>query len=189
MWTYPDGERTAYWDGVIKANAFIPSSSSLSVPVGTIVMYGAATAPADWLLCDGASLLRAGTYADLFAVIGTTFGAADGTHFNVPDFRGIFPRGAGTSAKLTNANGVAFAGVLGTYQNDKMQGHYHNFYYSGGARGTVGPDNLCDVVNVGTGSTTNTRVKEALTDATNGTPRTGTETNPANLSVNFIIKY
>lgn len=39
------------------------------------------------ILCDGASYLRS-DYAALFAKVGTTYGAADGTHFNVPDARG-----------------------------------------------------------------------------------------------------
>lgn len=59
-------------------------------PVGGIILYGAASAPTGWLLCNGASLLRA-SYAALFAVIGTTFGSVDGTHFNVPDLTSIEP--------------------------------------------------------------------------------------------------
>jgi microcystin-dependent protein len=38
-------------------------------------------------LCYGQSLLRT-SYPDLFTAIGTTFGAADGTHFSLPDLRG-----------------------------------------------------------------------------------------------------
>ena len=67
-------------------------------PVGAITMYGAAASPVGWLLCNGASLLRAGTYADLFAVIGVTYGSADGTHFNVPNFASKFPRGVTAGA-------------------------------------------------------------------------------------------
>lgn len=54
------------------------------VPAGTIFAYGAAAAPAGFLLCDGTSVLRA-TYPNLFAAIGTTYGTVDGTHFNVPN--------------------------------------------------------------------------------------------------------
>lgn len=47
-----------------------------------------------FLLCDGSAVSRE-TYADLFAVIGTTFGEGDGsTTFNLPDFRGRFIQGA-----------------------------------------------------------------------------------------------
>lgn len=149
----------------------------ISSPVGSIVMYGASSAPTGWINCDGASLLRAGTYAALFAVIGTTYGSADGTHFNVPDFRGIFPRGSGTNGTLLDANGSSFVGILGTYQNDKTQGHKHN---NGAATG--GAD-------MGTGSgSQRVPTTTPIDDGVNGTPRTGTETNPANLGVNFIIK-
>lgn len=61
----------------------------------TISMFGGSSAPSGWLLCDGTSYLRA-TYPDLFTAIGTTYGSADGTHFNVPDLRGRVPIGVGT---------------------------------------------------------------------------------------------
>ncbi len=63
---------------------------------GMIVMWTTTSAPTGFVFCDGSSLLRAGTYAALFAVIGTTFGSVDGSHFNVPDFRGRVPVGVGT---------------------------------------------------------------------------------------------
>lgn len=56
------------------------------IVVGTVVMHAGVTAPALWKRCEGQSLLRA-TYPDLFTAIGTIYGAADGTHFNLPDFR------------------------------------------------------------------------------------------------------
>jgi len=55
-------------------------------------MFGASTPPTNFLACDGTSYSRT-TYSALFAVIGTSFGAVDGNSFNVPDFRGMFPRG------------------------------------------------------------------------------------------------
>lgn len=62
---------------------------------GEIRMYGGETVPTGWLLCDGAAVSRS-TYANLFNVIGTTYGAGDGTTtFNLPDFRGRSPLGRG----------------------------------------------------------------------------------------------
>ncbi len=155
-------------------------------PIGSIIMFGGATAPIGYVLCNNASLLRAGTYAGLFAVIGTIFGSVDGTHFNVPDMRGIFPRGAGTSGKLNNALGAAFAGVLGTYQNDKFQGHRHQLIDEGSGGSTLSSDitGTGDALDRDIGLITN-----VITDGTFGTVRAGNETNPANLGVNFIIKY
>ena len=58
------------------------------LPAGTISAWAAETAPANWLLCDGSPISRT-TYASLFAVIGTKFGAGDGTTtFNVPNLKG-----------------------------------------------------------------------------------------------------
>ena len=56
--------------------------------IGTIIQYGSDTIPEGWLLCDGSAVSRT-TYADLYAVIGTTFGAGNGsTTFNVPNLKG-----------------------------------------------------------------------------------------------------
>ena len=69
---------------------------SRAVPVGTIVMYGAATPPTEWLGCWGQEVSRT-TYAALFAVIGTLFGIGDGsTTFNVPNFNTTFAKGLGS---------------------------------------------------------------------------------------------
>jgi len=72
--------------------------------IGEIVTFAGATSPSvNFLLCDGTSYLRA-DYPDLFTVIGTTFGAVDSTHFNVPDLRGRIPIGVGTGTGLSTYN-------------------------------------------------------------------------------------
>lgn len=74
------------------------------LPVGVILPYGGGTAPTDWLLCDGAAVGRT-TYAGLFGVLGTLYGAGDGAStFNVPDLRGRVPVGVGTHTEV-NARG------------------------------------------------------------------------------------
>ena len=57
------------------------------MPAGTICAFAAASPPPGWLLCYGQSLLRT-DYPALFSIIGTTYGAVDGTHFTLPDLRG-----------------------------------------------------------------------------------------------------
>ena len=53
-------------------------------PTGTIIIWSAPTPPAGYLICDGSAISRT-TYARLFNVIGTTWGAGDGnTTFNLP---------------------------------------------------------------------------------------------------------
>lgn len=57
------------------------------IPGMGMLWYGAiASIPSLWAFCNGASLLRA-SYTDLFTNISTIWGAADGTHFNLPDLR------------------------------------------------------------------------------------------------------
>lgn len=69
--------------------------------IGEIILYGSDTPPAsNYLACDGSSVLRA-TWPDLFAVVGVTFGAVDGTHFNLPDLRGRVPMGDGAGVGLS----------------------------------------------------------------------------------------
>lgn len=54
-------------------------------PVGVIQMFAGTSAPAGYLLCDGAAVSRS-TYSALFAVVGTSFGAGNGsTTFNLPN--------------------------------------------------------------------------------------------------------
>ena len=68
----------------------IIASVSNSIPSGT-----------GWLLCNGQTVSRA-TYSGLFAIIGTSFGAGNGTTtFKLPDYRGKFLRGLGGNSGAT----------------------------------------------------------------------------------------
>lgn len=76
-------------------------------PTGIMQQFAGATAPIGWLLCDGAAVSRT-SYASLFAVVGTTYGAGDGsTTFNVPNMKDRVPVGAGTSHTLGATGGAA----------------------------------------------------------------------------------
>ena len=52
--------------------------------IGSVTWYAGADTPENYLLCDGSAVSRT-DYVDLFAVIGTTYGAGNGnTTFNLP---------------------------------------------------------------------------------------------------------
>ncbi|UQA22110.1 tail fiber protein [Stenotrophomonas sp. NY11291] len=73
------------WDGkgIWHAGNLNPASMANRIP-GQVIMFAGKTAPAGTLLCNGAAVSRT-TYADLFAAIGTLYGAGDGkTTFNLP---------------------------------------------------------------------------------------------------------
>lgn len=149
-------------------------SSSGAEVVGAIKMYGGAAAPTGYLLCDGTSYLRT-DYADLFTAIGTTYGSADATHFNVPDLRGRTPIGVGTGigggasgvglpAGGSALTAVALAGWKGeethTLITAEMPTHNHTVASSGdGGSGGVLTDRLptssFNTGNAGSGSAHN----------------------------------
>ena len=74
---------------------FIMTNISNSRTIGEIKFFPVDTPPAHTLVCNGGAVSRT-AYAELFAVLGTKYGAGDGsTTFNLPDLRGRFIRGTG----------------------------------------------------------------------------------------------
>jgi microcystin-dependent protein len=89
-----------------------------TVPVGTILMFGGATPPINWLACDGA-LLSTTTYAALFNVIQYAFGGS-GANFNLPNFAQRFPLGSGP-----NPIGQAGGSLSVTIATANLPAHSH----------------------------------------------------------------
>ena len=104
------------------ANHSSGSSESSGAVVGAIQMYGGATAPKGWLLCDGSAVSRT-TYAKLFEVLGTAYGEGDGsTTFNVPNLQGRFALGASANKAL----GVTGGEETHTLTTAEMPSHRHH---------------------------------------------------------------
>ena len=142
-----------------------------AVPVGSISMYAANTAPTGWLECNGGAVSRT-TYAGLFAAIGTVFGVGNGTTtFNVPDMRGEFARG------WDNSRGIDPARAFGSAQSGAIEAHVHS----------VTPPSASDDTGAGL-TTTGTGGAEAITPY-NTASTGGTETRPRNIALMFIIKF
>jgi len=93
---------------LIKMGSDTPYELHKIMPVGTMVLWGGtrASIPDRFIPCDGASLLRAGTFAELFDIIGTQFGSVDGTHFNAPDMDEQFGRGAPNASDSGGTGGA-----------------------------------------------------------------------------------
>lgn len=90
-----------------------------AAPPGLIGAFATLAVPAGWLKCNGAAISRT-AYAQLFAVLGTHYGAGNGsTTFNLPDARGEFIRG------LDEGRGVDPGRVLGSIQLSQNLSHTH----------------------------------------------------------------
>ncbi|MNR88483.1 Phage Tail Collar Domain protein [compost metagenome] len=88
--------------------------------VGSIWYFARENPPAGFLVCNGAAVSRT-NYSRLFSIIGTRFGAGDGsTTFNLPDLRGMFVRGWALGGYPTDPGRV-----LGSYQPDDFLSHNH----------------------------------------------------------------
>jgi len=153
---------------------------ALLVPSGVISAFGGTSAPTGYLICDGTSYLRS-SYPTLFSAIGTAYGTADVTHFNVPDLRGQFLRGvSGVSAndpdktsRIPSGFGGNSGNNVGSLQYYQIQSHSHTGKGLSGAGSAWLPGDS-------TGS------NDPSTNATQSTG--GSETRPLNIYVNYIIK-
>ena len=159
-----------------------------SVIAGTIQMWPTVTAPSGYLLCTGTAVSRS-TYATLFAVIGTTFGAGDGsTTFNLPNYSNRFPIGAGTIGALAATGGSKDAVVVSHTHAATVTdpGHAHSV----NAVGFSGAGSFA--LGFGGGQPQVTSTDSAVTNitvsnATVGDPATNANL-PPYLVINFIIK-
>lgn len=96
-------------DGINAAERLTQLAGGLaSVPTaqpGFLQPYAGSSAPSGWLMCDGSAISRT-QYANLFAVIGVTYGVGDNvTTFNIPDLRRRFPMGKSSSDTLGGTGG------------------------------------------------------------------------------------
>jgi len=149
------------------------------VPPGAVMAFAMASAPDGWLICDGRAVLRS-AFLNLFAAIGTTWGAGDSVStFNLPDFRGEFLRGGDLG------RGIDPGRAIGSWQADQFKSHTHS---DGVYQYLLKPpyaSSLTGTDNTGSGS-------EQAVGVGDGGPMLsvgGTETRPRNMAVLFCIKY
>ncbi len=104
------------------------ATAAISPFTGSMLMWPTATPPTGFLLCNGQTASRA-AYAALFAIVGTLFGAGDGsTTFTLPDYRDRMPVGAGTTYS---------ANSLGGSKDSSLPSHNHTMATAGAATGAI----------------------------------------------------
>lgn len=138
-----------------------------TIPAGAVVYVAQNTAPTGFLKANGAAVSRT-TYAALFAAIGTTFGAGNGTTtFTLPDLRGEFLRG------WDDGRGVDSGRAFGSAQADDFKSHVH--MQNAGVK-RIGGGTVAGGSAIGLG--------DVDTNATGGT-----ETRPRNIALLACIKF
>jgi microcystin-dependent protein len=166
-------------------------------------------------LCDGTAVSRT-TYADLFAIVGTSFGTGDGSStFNLPNFKSRMPigldgadaamdtigeQGGSKTKNLQHTHGIGHTHSLSAHTHTLATSNQNDF--AGSANDTLIV--LGGLIQIATLGGSNPRAKPTDTtggpssditggDSLGGTSGTGLSTtqdvmNPF-MTVNFIIKW
>lgn len=152
-------------------DVFSKAETRQMAPASEICYFARSTAPTGWMKANGAAVSRV-AYAELFAAIGTTFGAGDGVNtFNLPDLRGEFIRG------FDDGRGIDVGRSIGSQQTDEIKSHSHNSPTGTASTGNKYqvPDKLFNTYDY---------VDTAPTSAVGGT-----ETRPRNVALLACIKF
>lgn len=87
-----------------------------SWPAGVIIPFAGKSVPTGYLLCNGAAVSRT-NYANLFAAIGTLYGAGDGsTTFNLPDARDRVLQGASGTHSTGSYIAAGLPNIAGSFE-------------------------------------------------------------------------
>ena len=139
------------------------------IPTATIVPWSDSSVPSGFLECNGAAVSRT-TYSALFAIIGTTYGAGDGSStFNVPNLEDNVPVGKSNNKALGSTGGaetVETTGNVGgntanaTLSTSQLASHSHSTPGGNPNEGApvstnkfTSPGNISNNYNVGSNNT------------------------------------
>lgn len=117
-------------------------ASGDTLPIGSIIPYPKATAPENWLICNGSAISRT-DYSELFNAIGTTFGEGDGsTTFNLPNLKGRTIVGLDAEDTDFNTIGKTLGEKTHTLTVEEMPKHSHSmetpqYYYGESDTGSI----------------------------------------------------
>ena len=168
-------------------------------------MYGGATAPTGWLLCDGSTVGR-NAYPGLFNAVSTLYGSGDGsTTFTLPDMRGRMPVGKGTHADVStlgNNDGVVVANRRSKHKHTvasltaTQPSHNHSGVAPGGGSNDVGQADgaggfggpVMGALTNESGWTTGSSQPSITTGGFVGNSTDDSVDAPAYLVINYIIK-
>lgn len=146
---------TGLANGTATTDAAAYGQFTAACPSGEIILFAGSTLPTGFLYCDGSAVSRA-TYANLFAALGTVWGAGDGsTTFKLPDLRGRTPAGAdnmnGTAAGRLTGYSLGVAGGAQTHVLTQAEMPSHTHTDAGHGHGVSDPGHTHTYLAVGGG--------------------------------------
>lgn len=108
-----------------KLDNYVGGVTGDTLPIGSIQEWPSNIIPNNWLLCNGQAVSRT-DYAELFVVLGTTYGAGDGsTTFNLPNFKGRVGVGKDDNDSDFNALGKTAGEKTHVLTTTEMPQHCH----------------------------------------------------------------
>ena len=114
---FKDGNNVNYKAVLPNTASWTADKTLATVLIGEIKIFAGSTVPDGYLMCNGQEVSRT-EYAELFAVIGTTYGVGDNsTTFNIPDYRGRVVIGTSLDYQLGSTGGNA------THKHDILSSH------------------------------------------------------------------
>ena len=160
-----------------------------SLPIGSLIMFGGAVLPDNWIWCDGNEYSTTGTYQKLYEVIGTTYGG-DENIFKVPNLQSRFPIGALDIKNLkVKVDGVdSTSGGNSVMTINQMVNHTHTWAsgHSGFVEWLAGDPGS----NVQTGNNgLNMSFEQNLSTGNINSYGNQSELYPPFCAVNYIIKF
>jgi microcystin-dependent protein len=169
-------------------------STGAGMAVGGIVAWSgsASSLPDGYFLCDGSAKSRT-TYDALYAVIGTTHGAGDGsTTFNLPDLSGRFVVGYDSNNNIfdvADKGGSADATLVAHGHTINDPGHFHTTVDYVARSGYAEPRNFGVGTDGNANNTGNTNSKTTgITINSNGSSATNANL-PPYYALAYIIQY
>jgi microcystin-dependent protein len=127
-WTDSTGNVLAAIDdeGVMTVQSLVAIQPIVAVPTGSLMPFAGTSAPEYFLLCQGQEVSRE-TYANLFSIIGTTYGVGDNsTTFNLPNLQGRMPVGRDSSQTEFDSLGEVGGAKTHTLTESELPAHTHN---------------------------------------------------------------
>ena len=180
---YLDIAGLTYFWGLIKTR--------IGAPIGSVKLFTSGTAPYGYLLCDGSAYSRT-TYSALFGIIGTAYGAGNGsTTFNVPNLKGRVVVGYDSADSSFNSLGKTGGEKTHILSSTEMPSHTHSIKVHDSTGEITDPNPTYTKFDVsGTGKTVTTTPDGTSTDAIVNTGGGAAHNNlQPFMALTYIIKY